>query len=113
MAGALGATAIATGGLSALPPPAGAVASAGGKGGSGAAASAPADPALVERLRDMTGAAVHQCKEALRLHNGNADSAALWLLSNAPPGTTAGLKTIPPPVEINTENNYCMFIKFT
>ena len=38
------------------------------------------DPAVVERLRDMTGATTQRCKEALKLHNGNADSAALWLL---------------------------------
>ena len=38
------------------------------------------DKKVVEALRDMTGAPTNRCEEALRLHNGNADSAALWLL---------------------------------
>ena len=46
-------------------------------------AQTPLDPAMVERLRDMTGAPPKRCEEALRLHNGNADSAALWLLLDA------------------------------
>ena len=50
----------------------------------GVVAAVHIDPALVERLRDMTGATNQRCKEALRLHNGNADSAALWLLCESP-----------------------------
>ncbi|KOO53486.1 hypothetical protein Ctob_008434 [Chrysochromulina tobinii] len=66
---------------------AGARAGGNGTGSSSPAATAPVhiDPAMVSLLKEMTGAAPKKCEDALRLHNGNADSAALWLLSEAPP----------------------------
>ena len=67
-----------------LPAPATAVAAAAAPPSNGSRAPVHIDPSLVERLRDMTGATNQRCKEALRLHNGNADSAALWLLCDAP-----------------------------
>ena len=42
----------------------------------------PVDPVLVERLRETTGATAPHCREALRRHGGNADAAALWLLTS-------------------------------
>jgi hypothetical protein len=67
------------------PPASGAASGAAGKGGGSAAI----DSAVVSRLRDMTGAPPKRCEDALRLHNGNADSAALWLLLEASNGAYA------------------------
>ena len=60
---------------------------------SGTAAGTLADPLLVLRLREMTGANPARCEEALQRHQGQADAAALWLLSEATEGTTPSATT--------------------
>ena len=42
------------------------------------------DPAKVSLLQEMTGAVPSKCEDVLRLHNGNTDTSALWLLSETP-----------------------------
>jgi len=50
------------------------------------------DPAKVSLLQEMTGAVPSKCEDVLRLHNGNTDTSALWLLSETP----AALHRAPP-----------------
>lgn len=42
------------------------------------------DPAKVSLLQEMTGAVPSKCEDVLRLHKGNTDISALWLLSETP-----------------------------
>ena len=65
--------------------------------GTGPAEKEAVDQKLVEALRDMTGAPPRRCEEALRLHNGNADSAAMWLLLEGNGGGGGEAEAAPAP----------------